>query len=94
VEAHRSVGWIAWWTLFTIAARVMMVWLYKNTGKSVFGMALFHMTSNVTRQLFPLRGSYYDYRVTGFILAAVAVIVGGMWGQGRRHRTSQALASK
>lgn len=97
VEAHRSVGWIAWWTLFTVAARVIMVWLFNNTGKSVFGMALFHMTSNVTWQLFPIHGSYYDYRVTGLILAGVAVFVVGMWGphmQGRRQRTSQALAGK
>jgi membrane protease YdiL (CAAX protease family) len=94
VQAHRSVEWIAWWTLFTVAARVIMVWLFNNTGKSVFGMALFHMTLNVTWQLFPIHGSYYDYRVTGLILAVVTAIVVGVWGpgmQGRRHRTSQAL---
>jgi membrane protease YdiL (CAAX protease family) len=97
VEAHRTVEWIAWWTLFTVAARVIMVWLFNNTGKSVFGLALFHMTSNVAWQLFPLHGSYYDYRVTGLILAVVAVIVVGVWGpqmQGPRQRTSQALTGK
>ena len=80
VQAHRSVEWIAWWTLFTVAARVIMVWLFNNTGKSVFAVALFHMTINVTWQLFPLRGSYYDYRVTGLILAAVTVVVVWVWG--------------
>jgi membrane protease YdiL (CAAX protease family) len=75
LEAHRAVEWIAWWTLFTVAARVIMVWLFNNTGKSVFGMALFHMTLNVTWQLFPIQGSFYDYRVTGLIMAAVAVMV-------------------
>jgi membrane protease YdiL (CAAX protease family) len=92
VQAHRSVEWIAWWTLFTIAARVLMVWLFNNTGKSVFGMALFHMTLNVTWQLFPIQGSYYDYRVTGLIMAAVAAIVVVVWEpqvRGRRYRTSQ-----
>ncbi len=29
-----------WWSLGTVAARIIMVWLYNNTGKSVFGVAL------------------------------------------------------
>jgi membrane protease YdiL (CAAX protease family) len=94
VQANRSLEWIAWWTLYTVAARVIMVWLFNNTGKSVFGMALFHMTLNDTWQLFPLQGSYWDPRVTGLILAAVATTVVGVSGpqmQGWRHGTSQAL---
>jgi len=94
VQAHRSIEWIAWWTLYTVAARVIMVWLFNNTGKSVFGMALFHMTINVTWLLFPVSGSFFDPRVTGLILAAIAASVVMVWGpgmQGRRQRTSQAL---
>jgi membrane protease YdiL (CAAX protease family) len=79
LEAHRSVEWIAWWTLFTIAARVIMVWLFNNTGKSVFGMALFHMTLNVTWYLFPIQGSFYDYRVAGLIMAFLAAILVVVW---------------
>jgi membrane protease YdiL (CAAX protease family) len=92
LEAHRAVEWIVWWTLFTVAARVLMVWLFNNTGKSVFGMALFHLTLNVTWQLFPIQGSFYDYRLTGLIMAAVAAIVVGVWGpqmRCNRFRTSQ-----
>src|SRR5450432_2832247 len=48
LQAHRSLAWIAWWSVGTVAARVILVWLYDNTGKSVFGAALFHMTINVT----------------------------------------------
>jgi uncharacterized protein len=94
VQAHRPIEWIAWWTLYTVAARVIMVWLFNNTGRSVFGMALFHMTINVTWLLFPVSGSFFDPRVTGLILAAIAASVVMVWGpgmQGRRHRTSQAL---
>ena len=79
-QAHRSVAWMAWWTLGTIAARVVIVWLYNHTGRSVFAAALFHAMINVTWQQFPVGGSYYDPRVTGSILAAVAMIatiVGG-----------------
>ncbi len=57
VQAHRSVGWIAWWSLGTVALRVIIVWIYNNTGKSIFAAALFHMMINVTWQLFPVNGS-------------------------------------
>ncbi len=80
VQAHRSPTWIAWWCLGTAAMRVVMVWLYNNTGKSVFAVALFHTTSNVTWQLFPIHGSYYDLRVTGLIMTFVAAIVTVVWG--------------
>ena len=80
VQAHRGAAWIAWWTLGTLAARVIMVWLYNHTGGSVFAAALFHTTINVTWQLYPVDGSYYDPRVTGLILAAVALLVTIIWG--------------
>ncbi len=90
VQAHRSPSWIAWWCLGTVAMRVVMVWLYNNTGKSVFAVALFHTTSNVTWQLFPIRGSYYEPRVTGLIMIFVAAIVTVAWGPSSliRHRNA------
>ncbi len=80
MQAHRSPAWIAWWCLGTVATRVVMVWLYNNTGRSVFGAALFHTTINVSWQLFPIHGSYYDPRVTGLIMTFVAAIVTVVWG--------------
>lgn len=66
--------------LGTIAARVIIVWLYNNTGRSVLAAALFHATQNVTWQLFPVQGSYYDPGVTSLILALVAAFVALAWG--------------
>ena len=80
VQVHRSPAWIAWWCLGTVAARVLMVWLYNNTGKSVFSMAVFHATINVTWESFPIRGSYWDPRVNGVIMAIAAVVVVVVWG--------------
>lgn len=80
LEAHRSLTFIAWWSLGTVAARVIIVWLYNNTGRSVFVAALFHTMLNLTWQLFPINGSYYDPRVTGLITAIVAVGVVIIWG--------------
>jgi membrane protease YdiL (CAAX protease family) len=82
-QAHRLVEWIAWWCLGTIALRVVMTWLYNNTGHSVFGAMVFHAMINVSWLTFPIRGSYYDPRVTGLIVAAVAVAVTAIWDQRR-----------
>lgn len=80
MQAGRSPGWIAWWSLATVAQRVLIVWLYNNTGKSVFVTAVYHAMMNVTWQLFPVNGSYYDPRITGLIVAVAAVIVTVLWG--------------
>lgn len=93
LEAQRSLVFIAWWSLGTLAARVIITWLYNNTGKSVFVAALFHTMINLTWQLFPINGSFYDPRVTGVITAAVAVVVVIVWGPSRLVRDRNARKS-
>jgi len=80
VQAHRPPGWIAWQCLYTVATRVLLVWLYNNTGKSVFAAALFHAMGNVSTFLFPIYGSYFDPRITGPIITVAAAIVTVVWG--------------
>ena len=74
-QAHRSLEFVAWWILGTISTRVIIVWLYNHTGRSVFVAAVVHMVSNLCWQLFPVDGSFYDPRITGLILALVAALV-------------------
>jgi hypothetical protein len=45
---------------------------------------------NLTWQLFPINGSYYDPRVTGLITAIVAVVVVIVWGPQTLARYSNA----
>ena len=78
--SHRSPAWIAWWCLYALASRVLIVWLYNNTGKSVFAAALFHATLNLTYMLFPIYGSYFDMRLGGVVMACTAVVVVMVWG--------------
>ena len=80
LQAHRTPGWIAWQWLFTVAERVLLVWIYNNTGKSVFAATLFHAMGNVATFLFPIYGSYYDPRIAGLITAFAAVLVTVVWG--------------
>lgn len=63
-----------------VGSRVIIVWLYNNTGKSVAAAALYHGMSNLCWQLFPNRGSHYDPRVTTPLIVAVAAIVRLAWG--------------
>ena len=74
LQEHRAVDWIAWWSLGTLALRVIMVWLYNNTGRSVFAVTLFHTMSNLSWQISPNLAAYYDPRISGPILAVVATI--------------------
>lgn len=84
--------WAAGQSLSTVALRVLIVWLYNNTGKSVFAATLFHGMVNVAEFSFPNYGSYYDSVVSGAITAAVAVVVTLLWGPatlaGRRYARS------
>lgn len=80
LQVHRSWAFIAWWSLATVTSRIIIVWLYNNMGRSVFVAAIFHAMMNLTWQLFPVNGSYYDPRVTGLITLGVAVVVVIAWG--------------
>lgn len=77
MQVHRPPAWIAGWSLYTVGLRVLIVWLYNNTGKSVFATALFHAFANVSGITF---ASYYDPRITGLIVVVVAAIVTVVWG--------------
>ena len=80
LQIHRSLTWIGWWCLYAVAARILIVWLYNNTGKSVFAVALFHATLNLAWMLFPVYGSHFDIRLGGLVMAVVAIMVTVVWG--------------
>ena len=77
---HRPPAWIAWWCLYAVAARVLIVWLYNSTGKSVCAVALFHATLNLSYMLFPIYGSHFDMRLGALVLAFAAAVVTVVWG--------------
>lgn len=75
LQAHRSWVWIGWWTLGTVSMRVIIVWLFNRTHGSVFAAAVFHAVSNLSWQSFPIQGSWFDPRIHGLVMAAVASVV-------------------
>ena len=72
--------WAAGQALFTLALRIIIVWIYNNSGRSVFAATLFHTMTNVSEFSFPNYGSHYDPVVSGAITAAIAVVVTYLWG--------------
>jgi membrane protease YdiL (CAAX protease family) len=89
VQAHRAPEWITWWCAGTVATRVIYVWIYNNTNRSVFSAILFHDIDNLCWLTFPVGGSYFDPRVTSPILVCVAVTVIVVSGRHLSKRTSE-----
>ena len=87
IQARRSPVWIAWWCLYTVATRILIVWIYNNTGHSVFAATLYHAIGNVSTMMFP---EYFDPMITGLIVATVAAIVTIIWGPRTLARISKA----
>jgi membrane protease YdiL (CAAX protease family) len=104
ISGYYSFEWIFWHALYTIAGRVLFVWVYNNSGKSMFSMALFHSTFGLFWILFPATGnlqkatSYYDPRIAAFIVIAYVAVVMLLWGsktlaQYRFTRSSRSLVN-
>ena len=80
IQANHGPAWIAWQHgVYAVALRILIVWLYNNTAKSVFAAVIVHDTDNVSWSLFPNFGSHYDSAVTGAIAAVAATIVTFLW---------------
>ena len=80
VQLGRSADWIVWQCLGTIALRVIIVWLFVNTGQSVFVAVLFHTMLNMPWGLIRNYKSFYDPQAMFVIFALVAGIVAALWG--------------
>ncbi len=81
LQAQYTLIWVLWKSVSTVILRVLIVWLYNNTGKSVFAAIAFHAMANVSELvLFPIYGSYYDPFIAFIIMAITVAIVIFLWG--------------
>jgi membrane protease YdiL (CAAX protease family) len=74
-QGNPSALWVLGQFLFTVAFRVVLVWLYNVAGRSLFTAVVCHAAYNVAWQLFPNQGSGYNPWITAGLTAAVALIV-------------------
>ena len=80
IQTNNGPTWIIWQALDSIPLRILIVWLYNNTGKSILAGILFHAMLNVSQFSFPNYGSHYDPFISGIIFASAAAIVIFLWG--------------
>ena len=85
ISGYYSFGWILWHALYTVATRILFVWVYNNSGKSLFSMALFHWAFGLFWSLWPQDNlqravPFYDPRICAFIAVIYTVLVVFLWG--------------
>lgn len=85
ISGYYSAQWIAWHSVYTVASRVLFVWIYNNSGRSLFSMALFHWTFGLFWSLWPqdnLQKAVPFYRPQIAATAAVVCVLGVvyLWG--------------
>lgn len=81
VQAQYAPIWVFWKSASTVLLRVLIVWIYNNTGKSLFAAIAFHAMANVSELvLFPIYGSYYDPFIAFIIMAITVTIIIFLWG--------------
>lgn len=84
IQIGQTLGLIIFGgVMLTISFRILTVWLYNNTGSSVFATILFHAVTNTGRSVFPGSRSAFELAdgAIGYgLIAIVAVIVVLLWG--------------
>jgi membrane protease YdiL (CAAX protease family) len=80
LQMNRTPAWIAGQCLMMVVARILYVWLYNNTARSVFAVIVFHAMHNVTTVLLTGYGWPYNPFLALIILAVAAAIVIFLWG--------------
>ena len=81
IQGHNAPLWILGQCEAAVMLRVLIVWIYNNTGKSLFAAIAFHASVNLSELvLFPIYGSYYDPIIAFFLLAVTAAAVVILWG--------------
>ena len=80
IQLGRTPAWIAWHCLSMVALRILVVWLYNNTGGSVFAAILFHAMYNLCTVLLPGHGWPYDPTVAFAILTVAVGVITFLWG--------------
>lgn len=79
LQQSHPFDWIMWQSLYSVALRILMVWIYNNTGRSVFATIVVHAMDNVSWSLFPNYGSHHNPFMTAIVGYLVVFIVLVVW---------------
>jgi len=73
LQVNRPSAWIAWWTLGTIAMRVILVGIYLRGGRIVWTPTLFHASDSICWQAQQSLGLAFDPRIHSIAMTIIAV---------------------
>jgi uncharacterized protein len=93
IEANHDFVWIAGQFLSTVAMRIIIIWVYCNTKKSILAAIVLHTMANVSWSLFPNFGSNCNPVVTGPVTALAALVIIFLWGSKTLSQYRYARAS-
>src|SRR5512136_729717 len=100
VSSDLSFYWIGWQLIYIAATRVLFIWVYKNTGKSIFGVVIMHTLFNSIWMLFPSAGGiarpvFYNPAYLALTTIVIVAIVVSLWGTKTlaKYRYARASAS-
>lgn len=87
-SSNLSPFWIAWQLIYVAATRILFVWIYNNTDKSIFAVVMLHSLFNSVWFLFPrntdwvevVRPVFYNPTDLAIITITMAIIVTFLWG--------------
>ncbi|MDH4275879.1 MAG: CPBP family intramembrane metalloprotease [Gammaproteobacteria bacterium] len=84
ISGYYSTGWIFWHAVFTVVTRVLFVWVYNNSGRSLFAMALFHWTFGLFWMLWPQDNlqkavPFYSPLIAAMVAMLYVIIVVYIW---------------
>ena len=98
ISGYYTTAWIFWHAVYTIAVRVLFVWIYNNSGRSLFAMSLCHWTFGLFWSLWPQDNlqkavPFYRPETTAAASIAYVLVVLYLWGPQTlaRFRTSRPL---
>jgi uncharacterized protein len=83
----RSATWILWHGLGIVLMRIIIVWLFVNTGQSPLIAVIFHMMSNSVWGVFPDFAPWYDPRVMTVVLLSAVMAIATLWGPSTLKRS-------
>ena len=78
-QAERAPLWILWHCLGQVFMRVIIVWLYRLSGRSLPAVIVFHAMINVAEYLIPNYGSSYDPVVVTSLMGLTVVAIAFSW---------------
>ena len=85
ISGYYSAGWIFWQAVYIVALRVLFVWIYNNSGQSLFSMALCHWTFGIFWSQWPqenlqLAVPFYRPEIAAAVAVLYVLVVVYLWG--------------